>query len=81
MAPVWETLLGMVDAASMLSGRLARPDERLRQTPYLSLRQHADVPVAISTHRICIHLRENGLGHLKMAASLASLHFQHVGWK
>jgi hypothetical protein len=45
------------------------------------LRQHADVPVAISTHRICIHLRENGLGHLKMAASLASSHFQRVDWK
>jgi hypothetical protein len=28
-----------------------------------------------------LHVRENGLGNLEMAAFLASLHFQHVGWK
>jgi hypothetical protein len=66
----------MVDAAGDAKRQgSARPDESLRKTPYLSLRQ-PDEPVAISTHRICIHLHENGLGNLKMAASLASSHFQ-----
>jgi hypothetical protein len=45
------------------------------------LAQHADEPVAISTRRTCIHLRENAVGNLEMAVSLASLHFQLVGWK
>ncbi len=82
MALVRETLLGDGRCGERCeAAELARPDESLRQTPYLSLRQHADEPVAISTHRICTHLRENGLGSLEVAASLASSHFQHVGWK
>jgi hypothetical protein len=28
-----------------------------------------------------LHLRENGLGNLKMAVSLASSHFQRTSWK
>ena len=28
-----------------------------------------------------LHVRENSVGHLEMAVSLASSHFQHVGWK
>jgi hypothetical protein len=49
--------------------------------PHLSLVQHANEPLAMSNSRVRPHLRENGLGNLEMAASLASLHFQHVGWK
>jgi hypothetical protein len=45
------------------------------------LRQHADEPVAISTHPICFHLREIGLGNLEMAASLDFFHLQQTGWK
>src|ERR1700730_10331487 len=37
---------------------MARPDESLQQAPHLSLAQHADELVAISTYRICVYLRE-----------------------
>jgi len=61
---------------------LARPDERLRQAPtHLSLPQHANEPLAMSNSRAGLHVHDNGLGHLEVAVSLASLHFQHVGWK
>jgi hypothetical protein len=33
------------------------------------------------TRRLRVHIRGNGLGSLEMAVSLASSHFQHVGWK
>jgi hypothetical protein len=66
VAPARETPFGMVDAVGDAKRQgSARPGESLRKTPYLSLRQHADEPVAISTHPICTHLREIGLGHLK----------------
>jgi hypothetical protein len=73
---------GRLDPASYANRRgRHQADERLRQVPHLSLAQHADEPVAISTRRTCIHLRENAVGNLEMAVSLASLHFQLVGWK
>jgi hypothetical protein len=33
------------------------------------------------TNRVCLHVRENGLGNLEMAASLDFFHFQQIGWK
>jgi hypothetical protein len=33
------------------------------------------------TGRVYLHVRENGLGNLEMAAVLDFFHFQQIGWK
>src|SRR5205807_1613842 len=48
---------------------VARPDEKLRQAPHLSLAQHANEPVAMSNSRARPDVHENGLGNLEMGAS------------
>jgi hypothetical protein len=72
----------MVDAAGDAKRRGSF--DRMRdygRAPLLSLAQHADKPPAISNCRARPPVHENALGNLEMAVSLASLHFQHVGWK
>ena len=44
----------------------------------LGLMLAANEPLAVSNRRAGRHFRENGLGDLEMAVSLASSHFQHV---
>jgi hypothetical protein len=69
------------DGGRCESAGLARPDEGLRHAPHLSLPQHANETLAMSNSRACLRVRENGIGNLEMLVSLASSHFQHVGWK
>jgi hypothetical protein len=80
--PIRQTLLGTVNTATNANRQgWARPDERLRQAPHRSLPQHANETLAMSNSRACLHVREKGIGNLQMLVSLASSHFQHVGWK
>jgi hypothetical protein len=76
MATVRETLLGIVDAASDALDRIRDCGSRSSE-----LEQHADEALAMSNGSSAPHIDGNGLGHLEMAVSLASSHFQHIGWK
>jgi hypothetical protein len=53
----------------------------LRQAPLLSLPQLVNEALAMSNTQADLHVHENRLGHLEMAGSLASSHFQHLGRK
>jgi len=72
----------MIDAATdAQAAGLARPAERLRQAPHLNLAQHSHEPLATSNRPARLHVRGNGLGDMKVAASLDFFHFQQIGWK
>jgi hypothetical protein len=47
----------------------------------MSLARHANEALAMSNSSNAPHIDGNGLGHLELAVSLASSHFQHIGWK
>jgi hypothetical protein len=54
----------------------ATPPPQIASSPRV-----ADQSFAISTCHSCLHVRENDLENLEMAASLDFLHFHQAGWK